>query len=802
MTNIYSKSEISRRLREKLTHRMGVGNLHTASDEIYYQACARVVNDIMFEKRKKFWAHNLSAGNKQVYYLSMEFLLGRSLRNALHNLGIVQEMQQALAEDCNVKLENLYEMEPDAGLGNGGLGRLAACYLDAAANQKYLCTGYCILYEFGIFKQQIIDGWQSELPDNWLPGGETWLTTKPGYQVEVRFGGELREYWEGEKHMVQYHGYSTVLAIPYDIHLPGHSGEGISLLRVWKAKNMSGMDMDSFNRGDFTGAFEQTFYGEAISKVLYPNDNHTEGKVLRLRQQYFLCAASIADICRRHINVYGTFDNFAEKNAIHINDTHPTLAIPEMMRFLLDDCGYGWEVAWGIVQNTFAYTNHTVMKEAMELWDIDLLKSLLPRIFSIITEINRRHCKALYEQYAQNDAQVYAMAILQVDKVNMANLAVVGSHSVNGVSKLHSQILKDDVFHSFYTITPAKFTNVTNGIASRRWLMQANPSLSALIEQAIGTDFAEDMRNLKKLRKFENDTAFLDQLAASRRANKEQFCEMIKRRQGLTLDPDSIFDVQVKRLHEYKRQQLNALEIIATYQHLKDNPNADFHPRTYLFGAKAAPGYFMAKQINKLICTLSEFIEKDESVRDKMRVCFIEDYNVSKMESLLPTCDISEQISLAGTEASGTGNMKLMLNGAITLGTMDGANVEIHEVVEDENILIFGMNAQQVAACRAGGYHPGRYYEENPVIKHAVDALLKTFAPEAFPDIFDMLTKSDYYMTLADFADYRAARERSSELYKDKYRWQKMSLRNIAESAVFSADRSIDEYAERIWGLR
>jgi len=802
MKHIYTKAELSHLLRDKLTKHMGVGDLTAAPDKIFYQACVRVINDIMFAKRKEFWADNLSGGKKQVYYLSMEFLLGRSLRNSLHNMQIVEQMRQALAEDFEVRLDDLYELEPDAGLGNGGLGRLAACYLDAAANEKYLCTGYCILYEFGIFKQQIINGWQRELPDNWLPGGETWLAPKPNYQVEVRFGGELREHWEAGKHLVQHHGYSTVLAVPYDIHVPGYGGQGVSLLRVWRAKNIAGMDMDYFNRGDYAGAFRQAIYGEAISKQLYPNDNHYEGKVLRLRQQYFLCAASIADICRRHMSVYGTFDNFAEKNAIHINDTHPTMAIPEMMRFLLDDCGYDWVPAWSIVKNTFAYTNHTVMKEAMEVWDAEMLKKLVPRIYSIITEINRRHCLSLLEIHMQNQEQVTSMAILKHDKIHMANLAVVGSHSVNGVSKLHSQILKADVFNDFYNVFPAKFTNVTNGIASRRWLMQANPSLTDLIKDAIGEDFADDFRNIQKLRKFEDDAAFLDRMAASRKANKIKFCELILRRQSVKLDPDSIFDVQVKRLHEYKRQQLNALEIIATYQRLKENPSADFHPRTYIFGAKAAPGYFMAKQIIKLICSLADLIEKDPAVNKKMKVLFVEDYNVSKMEELLPASDISQQISLAGTEASGTGNMKLMLNGAITLGTMDGANVEIREAVGDENIFIFGMNAAQVEVLRAGGYHPSQYYARNPVIKRAVGALLKDFGADGFHDLFNMLTSSDYYMTLADFEDYQKARMLSGKLYQDKYRWQKMALRNIAESAAFCADRSISEYAENIWGLK
>ncbi len=799
MKSPYTKHRLMELLRNKLTHHMGVGNLSSASDELFYQAVIYVLNDIMLEKRKRFWAHNLSAGKKQVYYLNMEFLLGRSLRNCLYNLDMAEEMAQAL-EEFGVRLENLYQLEPDAGLGNGGLGRLAACYLDAAAHQRYLCTGYCILYEFGIFKQKIIDGWQSELPDNWLPKGSAWLTPKPGYEVPVRFGGQIKEYWENNKHLVQHSGYSTVMAIPYDIHVPGYRSEGISLLRVWQAKHMTGMDMERFNRGDYAGAFQQTYYGEAISKVLYPNDNHLEGKLLRLRQQYFLCVASIADICRRHLSVYGTLDNFAEKNAIHINDTHPALAIPELMRFLLDDCGYGWDGAWRIVQGTFAYTNHTVMKEAMEVWDVDLFRPLLPRLYTIIQEIDRRHRQAL-SPHSLSPEVVESMAILQGGRIHMAHLAVVGSHSVNGVSKLHSQILKDDVFAPFYQIEPEKFTNVTNGIASRRWLAQANPNLTSLIQEALGTDFAKDISSLAKLGDFSEDTAFLDSLAQAKRRSKEQFCKQIEGMTGLALNPDSIFDVHVKRLHEYKRQQLNALDILATYHYLKDHPTAEFPPRTYIFGAKAASGYFMAKQIIKLICSLADKVNSDPCVRDKMQVIFLEDYNVSKMEMLLPAADISQQISLAGTEASGTGNMKLMLNGAITLGTLDGANVEISEAVGRENILIFGMTAQEVEQRRAQGYRPVELYESNPVIQRALDALMTEFGETTFPDLYHMLRDSDYYMTLADFDAYRRVRQYSGELYRDKYRWLKMSLINIAQSGIFSADRAIGEYARHIWGL-
>ena len=801
MEKKYSKDALLDMLKEKLTRRLGLEDPFSASDEMYYQTAVLVVKDILLEKRQKFWAHNLSAGKKQVYYLSMEFLLGRSLKNSLYNLGIVKEMQDAL-KAFDVGLDMLYAREPDAGLGNGGLGRLAACYLDGLAHENYLATGYCILYEFGIFKQKIVDGWQSELPDQWLPGGEAWLTSQPGSEVEVKFGGQIEESWEDGHHMLQHKGYTSVLALPFDINIPGYNSDGISTLRVWRAKNVTGMDMDSFNRGDYASAFKQTSLGEAISKVLYPNDNHVEGKNLRLRQQYFLCAASIADICRRHLSVYGTLANFAEKNAIHINDTHPALAIPELMRFLLDDCGFGWDTAWDIVTNTFAYTNHTVMKEAMEVWDEALFKALLPRIYSIICEINHRHCERLYREHRLNNEMVGRLAILGSHQIRMAHLAVVGSHMVNGVSGLHSQILKEEVFKDFYAIWPQRFTNVTNGIASRRWLVQSNPSLSSLIKEAVGGDFADDMSSLAKLNNFAGDAAFLEKLAASKRENKERFCRYVEQKNGIVLNPSSVFDVQVKRLHEYKRQQMNALEILSQYLYIKANPNADITPRTYIFGAKAAPGYYMAKQIIKLICTLSEVIEKDPIVRQKMQVVFLEEYNVTLSELLMPASEISEQISLAGTEASGTGNMKLMLNGAITLGTLDGANVEIYEAVGDENILLFGMKAHEVQQLRENGYYPGRIYEKDPVIRQAVDALLSGIGGETFPNLHDMLIKSDYYMTLADFGAYKEAREKSAVLYKDTRRWQAMALRNIAQSGAFCADRAVCEYARNIWGLQ
>ena len=800
METSYTKEQIKDMVLHRLSQGLDVENTMDNSNMAYYKAAALVARDIATERRKRFLARKVSSGKKQVYYLSMEFLLGRHLKNCLFNLGLNDIMRDVM-QDFDVRLDDLYECEPDAGLGNGGLGRLAACYMDALAHENYLATGYSILYEFGIFKQRIIDGWQTEIPDQWLPGGDVWLIPNQSHTVEVHFGGEVVESWENGYHNVEHRNYQTVLAMPYDINITSYQCEGTSLLRVWKAKTPTGVDMDLFNAGNYAMAFQQASVGEAISAVLYPNDNHNEGKNLRLRQQYFLCAASIADICRRHLAVYETLSNFADKNAIHINDTHPTLAIPELMRVLLDDCGYSWDVAWDIVTRTFAYTNHTIMNEALEKWDENLLKSLLPRIYSIICEINRRFCTEVFENNYANQSAVQRMSIILDRQIRMANLAVAGSHKVNGVSALHSEIVKEEVFPDFYRLTPEKFTNVTNGIASRRWLLQSNPGLTALLEETIGSDFKDNMQAINQLNRYADDTAVLDKLAAIKLENKERFCAYIQRKTGKVLNPASVFDVQVKRLHEYKRQQMNALDIIATILWLKQNPNADFTPRTYIFGAKAAPGYYMAKQIIKLICSLSQYIDNDPALREKMQVVFLEEYNVTLSELLMPAADISEQISLAGTEASGTGNMKLMLGGALTLGTLDGANVEIKEVVGDENIVIFGMTTDEVAQRRASGYYPRAYYENDPVIRAAVDSLTSLFSADSFAIIQEMLVKTDYYMTLADFADYRAAREKLIASHGDAHSWHKKSLVNIAQSGFFCADRAVATYAKDIWAL-
>ena len=753
----FSKAELKAEIEKNLMLLFSV-EPEQASDDQFYKATALMVRNILTEKQKNFSAYTHSNGNKEVYYLSMEFLMGRSLKNSLYNLEIVGLASAAL-EEMGVKLERLYEYEPDPGLGNGGLGRLAACYLDGLASQDYTATGYCILYEYGIFKQKIIDGWQTELPDYWLPGGEIWLTPNPDQAIDVHFGGEVEEFWDYGYHHINYKNYNTVKAVPYDMPVSGYQSEGVSNLRLWKAVS-AGIDMDSFNRGDYLSALRQNSMTEVISKVLYPNDSHMEGKLLRLRQQYFLVAASVGDIVNRHMSTYGTLDNLADKIAIHINDTHPTLAIPELMRILLDECGYTWERAWELTQGVFAYTNHTVMSEALEVWNEDLFKNLLPRIYQIICEINRRFCLELEQKYHQPLYAVSSMSIVQNRGIKMANLCVVGSHSVNGVSKLHSKIIQDDLFHLFYGVWPEKFTNVTNGIASRRWLLQANPRLTKFISSRIGEGYLKDFSQLSRLKAFADDPDSLKELAQVKRENKLSFSKFVQKQYGIALNPDSIFDAQVKRLHEYKRQHLNALHILYLMKKLRENPDLDLVPRTFIFGAKAAPGYYLAKQIIRLICVLQKEIENDPLLRQKLRIVYLEDYRVTLSELLTPACDVSEQISLAGTEASGTGNMKLMLGGAITLGTYDGANVEIHEQVGDENIMIFGMRTEEVDALRQRGYAPGEYYEKDPLIQDLINTLYEGISGSKFPEIADSLKNVDPYMVLADFRAYIEAQEK------------------------------------------
>ncbi|MBQ8827299.1 MAG: glycogen/starch/alpha-glucan phosphorylase [Oscillospiraceae bacterium] len=798
MQPIITKEAFEEKLRNELQIEFSV-TPDEASDNQIYKALSSVVVELLRAKRRKFRNSVHSAGRKEVYYLSMEFLMGRSLKTSLFNLKI-NDIVESIFKKWKINLDRIYDYEPDAGLGNGGLGRLAACYLDGLATDGYPAMGYSICYEYGIFKQKIEDGWQTELPDNWLPGGESWLVPKTDKTIEVHFDGEINEYWDDKYHHISYTNYNTVYAVPCDMYVPGYDSEGVSVLRLWQAKAPS-FDMQMFNQGDYAKALSQNSVAQAITKVLYPNDNHLEGKSLRLRQQYFMCAASVGDIVNRHMSIYGTLDNLHEKVAIHINDTHPTLAIPELMRILLDDCGYSWAKAWHIVTNTFAYTNHTVLAEALEKWDMNLVKQIIPRIFSIIVEINNRYCADLMERLGDSN-KVTRMSIIQNNQIHMALLCVCASHSVNGVSKLHSDIIKDDVFNNEYLDTPHKFKNVTNGIAFRRWLLQSNPGLTRLLEESIGEGFKKNAAELSNFKKYENDKEVLERLGDIKKDNKARFAKYVKSNFGVALNTDAIFDVQVKRLHEYKRQHLNALNILAEYQYLLDNPNADFVPKTYIFAAKAAPGYYLAKQIIKMIWALGEEIKKNPAISKKLQVYFLENYCVSLSELLMPAAEISEQISLAGKEASGTGNMKLMLNGALTLGTLDGANVEIKDQVGIDNIFIFGMNADEVLAKQAQGYRPEDYVNNNDVISRAINKMYSGINGCTFEEVANSLKFKDPYMVLADFDAYQCAQQYASECYKNSEKWNRMSLHNIAGAGIFSADRSVEDYARDIWKLK
>ncbi len=787
--------QIQDTVHDNLEHVFGV-SLENATNEQCYKAVALTVRDRMERARSAFAEKAEKEHVKQIYYLCMEFLVGRSLKNSLYNLKLEDSYRRALA-GMGLKLEDLYEEEPDAGLGNGGLGRLAACFMDSLATLGYPATGYSLCYEYGIFRQKLVDGWQTELPDFWLPGGKIWLRAEPEKSVEVRFNGHIEEYWNNHFHIVNHKDFTKVIAVPYDMNIAGYGGKGISRLRLWRATSAD-FDMKLFNGGNYMRAMEQKAMAEIITKVLYPDDNHVEGKSLRLSQQYFLVSAAVQDIIRHHLFTHRTLDSLPEVAAIHLNDTHPVLAIPEMMRVMLDECGYGWDDAWDIVQSVFAYTNHTVMPEALECWGIDLFRMRLPRIYQIIEEINRQFCAGMHNRCVDG-YKVGRMAPWNDGYIKMANLAVVGSHSVNGVSKLHSEILKNRIFHDFYTEMPEKFTSVTNGIAYRRWLCQDNPGLTALLKELIGSGFVLDASKLEDLLAYRDDPSVLQNMGEVKRENKIRFSNYVKRTQGIMIDPDSIFDAQVKRLHEYKRQHLNALQILMDYRRLRENPGADFTPRTYIFGAKAAAGYYFAKQIIRFIVNLGKTINADKRVNQKMKVVYLEDYRVTLAELLMPAADISEQISLAGTEASGTSNMKMMINGAVTLGTLDGANVEIRDAVGEKNMILFGMNAGQAAELKRAGYRPQDFAGRIPRMGDVLREMSSGFCGVSFRDISDSLLGSDPYMVMADFASYDKARRKSADLYADHEAWQKMCLINVAKAGRFSSDRAIQEYARDIW---
>ncbi len=792
-----TQQEIEKQITTKLSHLYGLSPADASYDQ-YYKAVALILRDMMSGKFFDVLGspNQKKKGSKLVYYMCMEFLIGRSLKNNLYNTGLESMVKDAL-KSFDIDLNKLYEHEPDAGLGNGGLGRLAACYMDGLASNDYFVMGYSILYEYGIFKQKLIDGWQTELPDFWLPGGEAWLTPRKDSSVTVKFGGRLESQWSDGYYISKLIDYTPVVAVPYDMCMSGKDSESFGVLRLWKATSPS-IDMSLFNQGDYIRAVEQDAMAEVISKVLYPSDNHAEGKSLRLRQQYFLVSASVQDLVQRYLRTHGNIDNMPDEVAIHINDTHPALAIPEMMRIFLDDCGYSWDHAWSVITKIFAYTNHTVMSEALECWTEELVQQLLPRIYEIIKEIDNRY-RAFIWEVTHDSSKVERMAIVSNGIIRMANLCVACCHSVNGVSALHSEILKQTVFNDFYTLSPAKFKNVTNGIAHRRWLCQSNPRLTNLVTNLIGDGFVKDASELEKLKEFSNDSSVLKQIEDVKHKNKVDFSKYVSDKTGILIDPNSIYDVQVKRLHEYKRQHLNTFDIIAQYLALKENPSMDFTPRTYIFGAKAAPGYFIAKKIISLIYSLAQVVNNDPDVDGRIKIVYLEDYNVSMAEKLMPCADISEQISLAGTEASGTGNMKLMLNGAVTLGTLDGANVEISEAVGDDNIFIFGMNSVEASSLATSGYDPHSYYVNNAVLKGVIDFIDLGVNGLAYPEISSTILHHDPYMVMADFADYHKTRKEIMDAYCNRERWNKMSLMNTASAGIFSADRAVTEYANNIW---
>ena len=776
-----------------------------ATDQEMMRACALVLRDVMairgVETRKKTNREQ----RKRVHYLSMEFLMGRSLMKNAYNLDVLPQLKEAL-NNLGFKAGDIFEMEPDAALGNGGLGRLAACYLDSMATLEIPATGYSICYDLGLFKQKIVDGEQVELPDHWKDLGMSWLVPKPEEAQEVRFGGTLREFWDnGRLHTVNENA-TTVLAVPCDMKIPGFDTDHVNTLRLWEPRATSPMDMSLFSRGEYLKAAEEEAMAESISKVLYPDDSHEEGKSLRLKQQYFFVSATMQSITTKHMALYGTMKNFHEKNVIQINDTHPTLVIPELMRLLIDDAGMNWDEAWSITTQSVAYTNHTVLAEALERWPQKLMEQRLPRIWQIIKEISARWQKKV-DEYYHDPGKTQYMAIVWDGQVRMANLCLAGSMAVNGVSALHTDILRSDVFRDACQMEPWKFKNVTNGIDHRRWLSEINPGLDGLIRDLTGGDeYLSDAMALQRLDSYADDKSVLDRLGEIKRQNKEAFALHAKKTRGVILDPSSIFDVQVKRLHEYKRQLLNVLHIIALYQKLRDDPNAITQPHTFLFGAKAAPGYVVAKRIIRLINSLEDQIAHDPICKDKLQVVFLENYRVSLAEMLMPASEVSQQISTAGKEASGTGNMKFMMNGALTIGTLDGANVEMHQQLGDENIFLFGLTTDQVNQRKRDGYRPHELYLHNQALKRILDQVSAGFDSKvAFPDLSNRLlfgaggSQADEYMLLADFDSYCDAHRRALQAYADRTRWNRMSLINIARSGIFAADRSIQDYARDIW---
>ncbi len=803
-----TRDQVRASLSSKLARYYGV-SLAEADREQLLHGVQMTVRDILTERRAEFNKRTRAARAKKVYYLCMEFLVGSQLRNNLCNLGLRDLFADILAE-AGQDLSSLEALDPDPGLGSGGLGRLAACYMDSLTTLGYPATGFSILFEYGLFKQKIVDGEQVELPDEWLPGAGAWLVARPDKSFTVRFGGQSREIWRDGRLEVSREGYQEVEAIPYDLMVSGAGSSAVNILRLWRAKDRTVFNMSLFSQGEYVRAVQETADAEILSKVLYPSDSHVEGKLLRLTQQYFLVSATLQNILAEHLAQYGTLANLAEKTAIHLNDTHPALVIPELMRLLMDEHGFGWDEAWEVVTATVSYTNHTVMPEALETWNEELFRLRLPRIYSIVKEIDRRLRDELWASGGDGGA-VERMAILGGGSVRMANLCAAGSRKINGVSKLHSDILRQTVFRDYAAYCPEKFTNVTNGIAHRRWLCYANPSLTALLDECIGESYRREPERLTDFLPFLDDSAVRARLSAVKRENKCRVAKALGASGAAPIDPDSLFDVQIKRIHEYKRQLLNCLRILYLYDKLCEDPEAalreDLHgvPVTFFFAGKAAPGYHMAKEIIRLISCLSRELESNPRTSPYLRVVFLEDYSVSKAELLIPGADVSEQISLAGKEASGTSCMKLMMNGALTVGTLDGANVEIREAVGEENFYLFGLTAAEVEAVWREGYRASDIYARSDKLKRAIRRLNEGVGGRRFEELSQYLLTSgpvpDPYLCLADFSDYLSAQERLLSDYRDKDLWARKSGVNIARAGIFSSDRAIREYARDIWGV-
>jgi len=778
-----------------------------ASNSERYSALGSLVRDYAAEDWVKTKEEYRSKNVKQVYYLSIEFLLGRLMGNNLINLGLEKVCEDVLKE-LGCTLKEIEPAEPDAGLGNGGLGRLAACFLDSMASTGIPGHGCGIRYKYGLFQQKIVDGYQVELPENWLREGNVWEMRKADKAVEVRFGGDITTGYENKKLEFIHENYDTVLAVPYDTPIIGYENGTVNTLRLWSAENPEkDFDLSSFSKGEYLKAVENKYSVESISQVLYPDDSYEEGRKLRLKQQYFFVSASLQTIIRDFKLTNKNIKDFDEKVAIHINDTHPAVAIPELMRILMDEEGIDWDNAWKITTNTISYTNHTILSEAMEKWPIDMFKPMLPRIYMIIEEINERLCRDLWNRYPGQWEKISRMAITADGYVKMAHLAIVGSHSVNGVAKIHTEILKKQELVDFYHFYPYKFNNKTNGITHRRWLLKSNPELAQLLWETIGDSWTKHPADLIKLMKYQDDAAVQERVRQIKHNNKLELAKIIKQKCSIDVDPDSIFDVHIKRLHAYKRQLLNVLHIMYLYNSLKENPKLDIIPRTFIFGAKAAPGYQLAKQEIKLINTLADKINNDRTIDNKLKVVFMEDYKVSLAEKIIPAAEVSEQISTTTKEASGTGNMKLMMNGAITVATLDGANVEIRDEVGDENIIIFGMTEREVLDYyRNGGYSAIEIYNSDSRIKTVVDQLINGFFPVSrieFLNIHNhLLLQNDEYFVLKDFNKYAEAHKWVDELYRQKSRWTRMSIANIAHSGIFSSDRTILEYATGIWDAK